>query len=87
MNEQAQLPRVFVDFNNSDRQGRIRLNTVGALQDLNRLGIILREGTKMILCSLELQTEGTATYSTEEGLWVARVDWGHIQELPGNELP
>ena len=87
MIEQAQLPRVFVDFNNSDRQGRIRLNTVGTLQDLNRLGIILREGTEMILCSLELETEGTATYSGEEGLWVAIIDWKHIQELPGNELP
>ena len=41
----------------------------------------------MILCSLELETEGMATYSTEEGLWVARIDWGHIQELPGNESP
>ena len=87
MIEEAQLPRVFVDFNNSDRQGRIRLNTVGTLQDLNRLGIILREGTKMILCSLELETEGIATYSAEEGLWVAKIDWGHIQELPGNESP
>jgi len=87
MIEQAQLPKVFVDFHNSDRQGRIRLNTVGTLKDLNRLGLVLREGTKMTLCSFELETEGTATYSTEEGVWVAKIDWEHIQELPGNELP
>lgn len=87
MIEQQQLPRIFVDFNNSDQQGRIRLNTVGTVEDLNRLAIILREGTKMIVCSLELKTEGTATYSSEEGLWVARIDWEHIRKLPGNELP
>ena len=87
MIDQAQVPRVFVDFHNADRQGRIRLNTVGTLHDLNRLGIILREGTKLILFSFELETEGTSTYSTEEGVWVAQIDWGHIQELPGNKLP
>jgi hypothetical protein len=87
MTEKAQLPRVFVDFHNSDRNGRVRLNCVGTLQDLNRLGITLREGTKMILCCLELETEGTVTYSTEEGLWVAAVDWNSIRERPGNALP
>jgi hypothetical protein len=87
MIEHTQLPRVFVDFNNTDRQRRIRLNTVGTLQDLNRLGIILREGTKMIVCSVELETEGTATYSSDEGLWVARIDWERVQKLPGDELP
>jgi hypothetical protein len=76
---------VFVDFNNSDRQGRVRLNCVGTVQDLNRLGIILREGTEMLLSCVELEIEGIATYSTEEGLWVARVDWDRIRSLPGNE--
>jgi hypothetical protein len=84
MTEHAQLPRVFVDFNNSDRLGRVRLNTVGTVQDLNRLGIVLREGAAMILRSFELEAEGTVTYSSEEGMWVAAVN---ILELPGNQLP
>lgn len=83
--KQEQLPRVFVDFNNADRQGRVRLNCVGTVNDLNRLGIVLREGTQMLLACIELATEGTATYSAEEGLWVARVDWDRIRSLPGNE--
>jgi hypothetical protein len=84
MTEQVQLPRVFVDFQNSDRQGRVQLNSVGTLQDLSRLGIVLREGTEMLLYCLELETEGIATYSTEEGLWVAKVDSNNIRDRPGN---
>ena len=83
----AQLPIVFVDFNNSDRLGRVRLNTVGTAQDLNRLGIVLSEGTEMTLRSFELEAKGTTTYSSEEGIWVAAVDWDNILELPGNQLP
>jgi hypothetical protein len=44
------------------------------MQDLNRLGIILREGAAMMLCSFELEAEGTVTYSSEEGMWVAVAD-------------
>ncbi|HEX4005472.1 MAG TPA: hypothetical protein VHX60_04815 [Acidobacteriaceae bacterium] len=87
MTEQTPLPKVFVDFNNSDRQGRVRLNTVGTIEDLSSLGIILHEGAKLILCSFELESVGTVTYSAEEGLWVAGVEWNNIRKLPGNDLP
>jgi hypothetical protein len=88
MTEQSQLPRIFVDFNNSDRQGRVRLNCVGTVEDRNRLGIVLQDGTELLFCCLELETEGSVTYSTdstEEGLWLAGVDWNNIRELPGNK--
>ena len=85
MSERAKLPRVFVDFQNSDRQGRVRLNSVGTIQDLSRLGIILREGTEMLLFCLELEIEGTATYSIEEGLWVAKLDSEKIRDRPDNK--
>ncbi len=87
MTEHVQLPKVFVDFNNSDRLGRVRLNTVGTVQDLSQLGIVLSEGAAIILRSFELEAEGTVTYSSEEGVWVAKIDWDEIQELPGNQLP
>jgi len=41
----------------------------------------------MVLSSLELEADGTVTYSKEEGLWVAIVDWDKIVEIPGNHLP
>jgi hypothetical protein len=83
MTEQIKLPRVFVDFLNSDRQGRVRLNTVGTAQDLNRLGVVLREGMEVLLYSYEVETEGFVTYSTEEKLWVAKFDSNAIRNLPG----
>ena len=85
MTNQGQLPRVFVDFQNSDRLGRVRLSTVGTIHDLNRLGISLSEGTQLLLYCLELEAQGTATYSAEEGGWVAIIDWGQIQDRPGNK--
>jgi hypothetical protein len=84
MNEKSQLPRVFVDFHNSDRQGRVRLNTVGTVEDLNRLGVVLRKGTEILLYCLEAETKAVVSYSTEEGLWVATIDWARIRDLPGN---
>jgi hypothetical protein len=81
----SQLPKVFADFHNSDQHGRVRLNTVGTLEDLRRLGIVLQEGTPLLLSCLEVEAEGTATYSTEEERWVARIDWENIRSRPGNE--
>ena len=85
MIEQGQLPRVFVDFHNSDRHGRVRLNTVGTIEDLNRLGVVLHEGAEVLLYSYEVETEGIVTYSTEEGLWVAKFDQNNMRDLPGNK--
>lgn len=81
MSDQLQLPRVFVDFNNADEKGRIRLNTVGTIRDLDQLGIVLREGTEMLLSCLELEAEGRATYSEQEHVWVASINWDQIREL------
>jgi hypothetical protein len=85
MTERKEIPRVFVDFHNSDRHGRVRLNTVGTLEDLNRLGIVLREGTEVVLYCHETEADAFVTYSAEEGLWVATIDWKKIRELPGNQ--
>jgi|KBSSwiStaDraftv2_1062776.scaffolds.fasta_scaffold43526_3 hypothetical protein len=30
-----EMTNIHVDFNNCDREGRVRLNTVGAIQSLN----------------------------------------------------
>jgi hypothetical protein len=84
MVEQERLPRVFVDFNNSDQLGRVRLYCIGTVHDLSRLGIALREGTELLLSCLELEAEGVATYSKEEGGWVAKVDWDKVRDRPDN---
>ncbi len=80
MTEQAKLPRIFVDFHNSDRQGRVRLNTVGSLEDLNSQGVVLRQGMEIQLYCLESEINGVVSYSTEEGLWVAAIDWSALED-------
>jgi len=80
MTESTDKLRVSVDFQNNDPEGRVRLNTVGTLEDLNRQGIILREGLELLLYCLELETEGIVTYSPAEKLWVAKVDLEKIRD-------
>jgi len=43
------MVRVWADFNNRDEQGRVRLNTVGSLKDIEKHHDEIREGTKVIL--------------------------------------
>ena len=74
-------PRVFADFHNTDVKGRLRLNCVGTIGDLERQGIVLREGQSLTIYSEELEVEGIVHYSEEEKLWTAVIDWNAIQEV------
>lgn len=72
--------RIFVDFHNTDSQGRLRLNCVGTNDDLRCQNILLHDGQSLILYSEELQVEGVVHYSEEEKFWVAVIDWNQIRE-------
>ena len=69
------VPRVFADFHNADSHGRLRLNCIGTVRDLARQDVRLRDGTALRLYSEDLEVDGIARYSEEEGLWVAVIDW------------
>ena len=73
--------RVFADFHNADVQGRVRLSCAGTVADLQRHGILLREGQPLIIYSEELEVEGIVHYSEEEKLWTAVIDWNAIREV------
>jgi hypothetical protein len=73
-------PKVFADFHNSDPNGRVRLNTVGSAQDLSRIGTTLTSGLKLLLYCDELEVEGEAVHSPEEGIWVAKIDWSAVRK-------
>jgi hypothetical protein len=75
-------PRVFADFHNADRHGRLRLNCVGTMEDLSRQQISLSEGVALKLYSEELEVDGTVRYSTVENIWVAEIDWEAIRRQP-----
>ncbi|MBE9080375.1 hypothetical protein IQ241_24315 [Romeria aff. gracilis LEGE 07310] len=72
--------RVFADFHNADSQDRLRLNCIGTVEDLARQEIQLQDGQLLTLYSEELETEGIVQYSSEENLWVAKIDWNAIKE-------
>lgn len=61
---------------NADTEGKVRLNTNGTFQDLEKNKINLYEGLEIILddyCGVT--TKGIVNYSDKEKIWVAIVDW------------
>ena len=73
-------PAIFADFNNADPRGRVRLNTIGTIEDLSRQGIQLREGMKIILHDDDLEADGEVHFSTEEKTWIAMINWQAIRQ-------
>lgn len=89
-------PRVYVDFQNADPKGRVRLNCAGTTEDLTRHNVVLREGLVLELYSDdaddggqpdELRVRGTVEYSTEERDWVAVVDWAALGHASDGAAP
>lgn len=74
-------PRIFADFHNADEKGRLRLNCVGTIEDLNRQNIKLQDGQLLTLYSEDLEVDGVVQYSQEESIWVALLDWKQIREV------
>jgi hypothetical protein len=77
--------RLFADFQNAAPNGRVRLNTVGTFEDLERLGIELENGMQVILEDREsLVGAGTVLWEPGEG-WVADVDWDRVESVGETE--
>lgn len=73
--------KIFVDFHNADARGRLRLNCVGTIADLNRQSLQLENGKIITVYSEELEADGVVQYSEEENLWVAVIDWQQIRQV------
>ncbi|HEV8535669.1 MAG TPA: hypothetical protein VGR87_08110 [Candidatus Limnocylindria bacterium] len=82
------LPRVYVDFQNTDDQKRLKLTTLGTKDDLAHQGIQLKEGLRLLLYSVDrddrgrpdpLLVEGTVRFNFEQNCWVAAIDWNAIR--------
>lgn len=74
-------PKVFVDFHNADVQGRLRLNCIGAIEDLAHQNIELHNGQLLTLYSEDLEVDGVVQFSEEEKVWVAAIDWDQIRQM------
>jgi hypothetical protein len=91
-------PKVYADFHNADANGRLRLNCVGTVEDLARLGVTLRNGMSLTFYSDdldaqaqldELLVDGIVSFSEEEHCWVAAIDWSairHASEEPSSDV-
>jgi hypothetical protein len=75
-------PRIFADFHNADPQGRLRLNSIGTVEDLSRQQVSLVDGLAAIFHSEDVEADGTVRYSGEENFWVAEIDWDAIRHQP-----
>ena len=76
-----EIVRINVDFNNCDREGRVRLNTIGAIQSLNESQITLWNGLEVELTSGDFYPlKGIAEYSDSEHIWVARFDLDDLRD-------
>jgi len=94
--EQRMLePKVYADFNNADPQGRLRLNCLGTREDLAKHGVELREGLEITLYADDLDDEGqldelvvkgVVSFSSEEKIWVATIDWKAIQHASDRRI-
>ena len=71
--------RLFADFHNADERGRLRLNCHGTMLDITRTGIRLEEDVEVIVYSEELEADARVTFSANEGIWVAEIDWDKIK--------
>ena len=74
-------PSIEVDFNNCDREGKVRLNTVGAIRSLNASQVTLRNGLEVNLTSGDcFPIKGIVEYSESEHIWVARFDLNDLRD-------
>lgn len=75
---------IYADFNNADQQGRLRLNCVGTIRDLGRLGLQLQNGLGVLVHDEELEADALVGYSSDEHIWVATIDWDAIRQFAGS---
>jgi hypothetical protein len=86
MQQSGSIPRIYADFNNCDREGRVRLNCIGSRADLDRLGISLHEGMDLIVSDSELEVEAVAHFVAEASIWAAEFDPQRLRDVnpPGD---
>lgn len=72
----SRLKKIFVDFNNTDKMGRVRLNAKGTLDDLERKHIKLTDGLILLLDDDDgLVARGFVQFSKTENIWVAEIKY------------
>ena len=89
--------KIYADFHNLDDENRLNLTCVGTNQDLDRLGIALREGLVFTFYTDDandrgepddLLVDGVVEYDRAHQRCVAKVDWSSVKHtsdlIPAN---
>lgn len=77
---ESTFPTIYADFNNRvDRY--LRLSCDGTKADLERFGIVLRDGLVLHVSDGELATTGTVEWSSDLGEWVIVIDMHKVTEV------
>lgn len=76
-------PTIYVDFQNADEDGFVRLNTNGTLADLEKAQLSLVDGLPLFLSDGELTAKATVREPGLEGVWRAEIDWGELKPANG----
>lgn len=80
------MVKIFVDFNNIDSLGRVRL-TSGSFDDLEKNGLELNHGLEVSLDDGdELSVPGIIEFSEQEKVWVAKFDWNKLGDGSGGNF-
>lgn len=72
--------RIFVDFNNRDLDGFLRLNLTGTLEDMRREHLVLEEGMLVIGSDGDLTARIIVVAPGIEGVWRGRIVEGPWEE-------
>ena len=72
--------RIFVDFNNRDFDGFLRLNLTGMLEDLGREHLVLEEGMPFTGSDGDLTAKIIVVAPGIEGIWRGRIVDGPWEE-------
>lgn len=64
---------IFVDFNNRDMDGCLRLNTVGTVADLAKFSIHLKDGLQHSVSDGDLTAKIMVRAPGDEGVWRAQL--------------
>ena len=88
------LPEIYADFNNLDGENRLRLTTLGSLNDLARQGIQLKGGLALTVTTDDADDDGNSDdlmadavihFNAKEKCWVAQIDWSKVQNRSERE--
>lgn len=72
--------RIFIDFNNRDFDGFLRLNLTGTLEDLGREHLVLEEGMPFTGSDGDLTAKIIVVAPGIEGIWRGRIVDGPWEE-------